>query len=299
MKKYIIILVCIPVALGGYFAYAKSKSNQKVSDSVDHAAMSHESADQSHRGYDVQLTSSVEDIRPGQPTKLAYKIVNDKGEVLKDFMVAHEKIMHLIVVRKDLQGFQHLHPEFNQSTGEFTTNITFPNDGPYRIYPDFTPTPENPQKLTVTVNKDINVGDLSKYKAQPVVAETVTTKSADGFNVDYYFGSTPRAGTQLDYGLTVSNPKVDEQVQLEPYLGAMGHGVIIKEGTLDFIHTHAEGMDMEGMDHMSASEHAGHQGEPDTMDFSTVFPEAGTYKIFTQFQVTGKVITTDYVIKVN
>ncbi len=90
-----------------------------------------------------------------------------------------------------------------------------------------------------------------------------------------------------------------EQVQLEPYLGAMGHGVILKAGSLDFIHAHASemenahGMSMDSMSNMN------HQGEPDTIDFSTTFPEPGIYRIFTQFQVEGKVITNSNTIRVN
>jgi hypothetical protein len=305
MKKYLqyIILGTIILIGGVYYAVSAQKGNNtQNTNTVDLAAMGHDTntpVAQSHRGYNLQLTSATESIKAGQSTKISYKITNDKGEVLKDYMVAHEKIMHFIIVRKDLQGFQHLHPDFNQSTGEFTVNVTFPTDGPYRIFPDFTPTPENPQKLTVTLNKDINVGDLTKYKPQALTIDTATSKTAGGFTIDYFIGSTPKTGAQLDYGLTVSDPKVDAQIQLEPYLGAMGHGVIIKEGTLEFIHTHASGMDMEGMEGMSAAEHAGHMPEPDTVDFSTKFSEAGTYKIFTQFQVKGKVVTSDYVIKVD
>jgi len=295
MKKYIPLIALAVLLFAGGIYYAVSAQKDNDQNTIKQPA----SADQSNRSYNLQLTSATDNIRPGQSTKISYKITNNRDEILKDFTIAHEKIMHFILVRKDLQGFQHLHPDFNQSTGEFSVNVTFPTDGPYRIFPDFTPTHENPQKLTVTLNQDINVGDLSKYKPQAVVAETVTTKSASEYDIDYYFGSTPRAGAQLDYGLTVSDPKANEQTQLEPYLGAMGHSVIIKEGSLDFIHTHAVGMDMAGMEGMSSAEHAGHMPEPDTVDFSATFPEEGVYKIFTQFQVRGKVVTSDYVIKVN
>lgn len=305
IKLIVVILASVLVAWSAYFGITTMKKNgaQTSPDMMNGGAMDHDmssmSTAQSHRGYDVEVTSDTSNIRPGQSAKISYKIVNDKKEVLKDFTVAHEKIMHFILVRKDLQNFQHLHPDFNQQTGEFTVSVTFPSDGPYRLFPDFTPTPENPQKLPVTVNFDLSVGDQSKYKAQPLTVDTATSKSSGGLSIDYFFGSTPRAGAQLDYGLTISDPSVDEQVQLETYLGAMGHGVIIKENTLDFIHTHATGMDMEMMEGMSASEHAGHVGEPDTINFSTTFPEPGRYKIFTQFQYKKNVFTTDYVIKVN
>lgn len=305
IKLVLVILASGLVAWGAYYTITtiKNDKSQNSMDMMNSGSMGHDmasmSTDQSHRGYDVQVTSDTRNIRPGQTTKISYKIVNDKKEVLKDFTVAHEKLMHFILVRKDLQNFQHLHPEFNQQTGEFTVNVNFPSDGPYRLFPDFTPTPENPQKLPVTVSYDVNVGDQTKYKAQPLTVDTATSKTSEGLTIDYYFGNTPQAGAQLDYGLTISDPKINEQVQLESYLGAMGHGVIIKENTLDFIHTHAAGMDMGAMEGMSAAEHAGHVGEPDTVDFSATFPEAGKYKIFTQFQVKGKVITSDYTVSVN
>lgn len=298
MKKYLpyIALAVIVVAGGIYYAVSAKKGAAPQNTSTEDLA--NQPVTQSHRSYDVQVTSDTSNIKPGQATKITYKIVNDKKEIVKDFTVAHEKLMHFILVRKDLQNFQHLHPDFNQQTGEFAVNVTFPTDGPYRLFPDFTPTPENPQKLPVTVSYDVNVGDGSKYKPQAVTPDTGIVKKAGIYSIDYYFPESPvKAQTQIDYSLSVGLP--DEVVTLEPYLGAMGHGVIIKEGTLDFIHTHAGGMDMGAMEGMTSAEHAGHQGEPDTMEFSTTFPEPGTYRIFTQFQHKGKITTTDYTLKVN
>lgn len=300
MKKYIpFIALALILLVGGVYYVSTNKSNAPENVNTVGQNNSGQPVAQSHRGYDVQVISDISNISPGQATKVTYKIMNDRKEVLKDFTVAHDKIMHFILVRKDLQNFQHLHPEFNQQTGEFSVNVTFPADGPYRLFPGFTPTLENPQKLPVTVNFDLNVGDQAKYKPQPLAVDTATSKSSGGLTIDYYFGNAPITGAQLDYGLTISDPSVDEQVQLETYLGAMGHSVIIKENTLDFIHTHAIGMEMEGMEGMTALEHAGHVGEPDTIDFSTTFTEPGKYRIFTQFQHKKRVFTTDYTIIVN
>lgn len=307
MKKYLphIVLSVIVVAGGIYYAVSANKGNAPTNNTAQDAGVtmdhgvSEQPVAQSHRSYDVQLTSNTGNIKPGQPTVITYKIVNNKKEVLKDFTIAHEKLMHFLLVRKDLQNFQHLHPNFNEQIGEFSINVTFPVDGPYRLFPDFTPTPENPQKLPVTLTYDVNVGDQSKYTPQTVSVDTAAKKSVGGYTVNFYIPDALKSQTQTDYSLVVEQP--NEPVTLESYLGAMGHGVIIKEGTLDFIHTHAGGMDMENMENMDmgSMEHMGHQGEPDTMDFSTTFPESGTYKIFTQFQVKGKVYTTDHVVKVD
>ncbi len=303
MKTYLLYLVLavLFIAGGAYYMISAKKDTTSVTDNTtqEHAGghVSDTSSDaQSQRGYNVQVTSNTDNMQSGRPIKLSYKIVNNKGEVLKDFVIAHEKIMHFILVRKDLQNFQHLHPDFNQSTGEFSLNITFPTDGPYRLFPDFTPTPENPQKLPVTVKYDVTIGDINKYKPSSVTPDTSIVKSADEYRINYYLPETLKAQTQVSYSLTVEKTK--ELVELESYLGAMGHGVILKADTLDFIHTHAEAMDMEEMENTEGTGTMVHKGEPDTIEFSSAFPEPGIYKIFTQFQIKGKVITSDYAVKV-
>ena len=46
----------------------------------------------------------------GKPFELAFRIVDRRGQTVRDFDVEHTKRMHFIVVRRDMTGFQHLHP---------------------------------------------------------------------------------------------------------------------------------------------------------------------------------------------
>ena len=55
---------------------------------------------------------------------------------MRDFEVEHEKRMHLIVVRRDGQGFQHLHPELG-GDGVWRVGLTLPDAGAYRVFADF------------------------------------------------------------------------------------------------------------------------------------------------------------------
>lgn len=90
---------------------------------------------------------------------------------------------------------------------------------------------------------------------------------------------------------------------LENYLGAKGHSVIIRKKTLDYIHTYALNEDKGLEQAVHGGEHAAKQKEAFTqgnqIDFSITFPESGIYNIFTQFQHQGKIVTTDYVVNVN
>ena len=298
MNRFIIVTI-IAVALLGGAVYAYNFSKSRVPSTVGEGHNMEETntqpVAQSHRSYELEVTSDTTDIKPNQPVAISYKIKNDKGEILKNYAVTHEKIMHFILVRKDLQQFQHLHPEFNQSTGEFSVQATFPTDGTYRIFPDFTPGDENPMKLPVTLNQDINVGDPSKFTPQQVAMDSSPSKTVNGYAITYKLNpSQPMSQNEFTYTLSISRsgqPVTD----LEPYLGALGHSVILKEGTLDFIHTHAGEAASGSMNHgaMTTNNNSG----PD-ISFSTTFPEGGKYKLFTQFQHQGKIITTDYTIQV-
>ncbi|MCX6782803.1 MAG: hypothetical protein NTZ20_02280 [Candidatus Levybacteria bacterium] len=190
--------------------------------------------------------------------------------------------MHFIAVRKDLQYFQHLHPDYQDATGEFSVNVTFPTDGTYSLFPDFTPGINNPEKAPVTVYHDLNIGDLSKYKAQTVEVDSEAKKTFGEYQITYTFPSNVTKGEDINFSLNIAR-NGQSMTNLEPYLGALGHSVILKENTLDFIHTHAEELSSKGP----------------YIKFATTFPESGNYKIFTQFQHQRKVVTTYYVIKVN
>lgn len=293
------VLIIGFLVVGGVFVLSNRnmKSNNGESMNNEDSSSSNKPVDQSHRSYELELTAKVDSISPQNPTKISYKIKNDKGKVLKNYETVHEKIMHFIVVRRDLQNFQHIHPEFNKSSGEFAIDVSFPTDGPYRIFPDFTPADDNPQKLPVTVFADLNVGNIKNYKAQTVIADKQPNKIFGEYEVDYSLPVILEQQKEAQYNLMV-NKDGQPVTNLDTYLGALGHSVILKSETLDFLHTHALGgiaQEVSGMDH-------GMEGVDDSrgpgIKFSTTFPSPGTYKIFTQFQHQGKVITTDYVVQV-
>jgi hypothetical protein len=300
MNKFIVAtIIGVILFAGAVFSY-NFQGNKSSEMKQEHSAgdITTKPVAQSHRSYELEVTSNIEGIKPQQPVNFSFKVKDYKGEVIKSYEVAHEKIMHFIVVRKDLQQFQHIHPDFNQSTGEFNVQVTFPTDGTYRVFPDFTPGDENPSKLTVTLSKDINVGDLNKYTAQSATVDSTTTKTVDGYSITYKLNpSQPKAQSDFNFNLSVAQngkPVTD----LQTYLGALGHSVILREGTLDFIHAHAGEASSSGamMDHGNMMQNTSTKG-PD-INFSTSFPEPGIYKLFTQFQHKGKVVTTDYIINV-
>jgi hypothetical protein len=240
---------------------------------------------QSHRSYCIKSNASEMTYAPNSSARFAFSIVDDQGNTLKDFAITHTKPMHVIVVRKDLENFQHVHPEFDSNTGVFTiSDLTLPTDGQYRVFADFAPQggqmDPHGMPLVVTISQDIAVGNVANSRPQPL-GNNERVKSFAGYQVT--LSTSPQnlvAGEEstFTYTLTQGGAPVTD---LEEYLGALGHSVILREDTLDFIHAHP----IETSTNQNGK-----------VAFLVTLPAEGKYKAFTQFQKDGGVFTADYVV---
>ena len=290
IKQYLIpiILGAVVLVLIGLIVKEQTRFTTNTNHAEDVTMEDHGDphTTESTETYAVDLLSSPKDIKTGALTRITYKIKNDKEETVKNFQVVHESIMHLIVVRKDLQDFQHLHPTFNSATGEFTIDISFNKPGPYRLYADFTPATfeDNPESKPSVAVFDISIGDVKKYKAQVVSATQEQAQKVDGYDITYSVEPFESRTTQKDVTYTLNISKNGKPVTtLQPYLGEIGHSVLINAKTLEYYHTHA--------------------GTPTTdkkgpeIPFTAFLSESGTYKAFSQFKHDEKVITSEYVFE--
>ncbi len=240
------------------------------------------------RGYRIESNTQTTDYTPNRPAPYIFSAIDEQGNTVKDFATVHEKIMHVIVVRKDLANFQHVHPDFDAATGQFILpSLTFSADGLYRIFADFTPATGqvglDGQPPTVTAFEDVSVGNIANYEPQ-LLSETVLNRTFQGYGVQLVSLPTPivtERPTTLRFVITQNGRLVTD---LEKYLGALGHAVVLREGDLEFIHTHALDENV--------------TNQTGRVDFAVTFPTAATYKVFAQFQRQGEVITTDFVVNV-
>ena len=289
MKKYITVVL---IVLGiGFVAYSlTSKKNTASIDSSgsycsSDGTLTNTQSIQSHRSYCIQTLSDMSRVQASSSIAYSFKIIDDQGSTLKDFQMEHEKLLHLIVVRKDLHEFQHVHPTLDTTTGVFTlSGLTFPSSGAYRIFADFTPASAQidgkGQPMNVVSSVDLAVA--GSYSPQPI-GTTETTKTFDGYTVTLTTDpKAPLSGTDMLMFAISKNGK--PVIDLQDYLGALGHSVILKENTLEYIHTHAV--------ETPTSKQNG------TITFHVEFPSAGNYKVFMQFQDQGSVVTTNFVIAV-
>jgi hypothetical protein len=205
-------------------------------------------------------------------SELSFRVVGADGRTVRDFELEHEKRMHLIVVRRDTQGFQHLHPRMDRD-GRWSTRITVPEAGSYRVFADF-----QRNGGGTTLGADVAVDGPVNWRALPPVSSSTRTPS--GYDVQLAGGGSG-AGGESELEFTVSRD--GEAVHTEPYLGAGGHLVALREGDLGFLHTHP-------------AEHAdgSNSRHDDSVPFATEFPSAGRYRLFFQFKHEGRVHTAAF-----
>jgi hypothetical protein len=216
-----------------------------------------------NRGLALQLAQT--ELDRGRPSTLRFRIAGPDGRPVRDFAVEHEKRMHLIVVRRDGQGFQHLHPTMDAG-GTWSVPLTLAQAGAYRVFADF-----KHDDRAQTLAADLAVDGSADYQPLPAPATTATTQ--DGYEVSLDEQSV-RAGHEAELRFTVR--RGGNVVRTEPYLGAGGHLVALREGDLAYLHVHP-----------------GDEGG-DSVPFMTEFPSAGRYRLYLQFKHAGRVHTAEF-----
>jgi hypothetical protein len=219
----------------------------------------------------MTLSLARTELQRGQETELRLRILGRDGQPVRDFEVEHEKKMHLIIARRDLTGFQHLHPELG-GDGAWTTRVTIPEAGNYRVFADFKTGGRNE-----TLAADLAVDGSVDWKALPGASDTARTD--DGYEVRMDGASAAGRESELRFSVL----RHGKRVAVEPYLGAGGHLVALREGDLAYLHVHPSGHGAEAGD-----------GGTDAVAFSTEFPTDGRYRLFLQFKHEGKVHTAAF-----
>ena len=208
---------------------------------------------------------------PGRGEAWTLQVLDAKGMRITHFERDQTKLMHLIVVRDDFTGYQHLHPVLKPD-GDFVIPVTLPQPGRYRAIADFTA-----EGKRYPLGVDITVPG----KVTPVpLASPSSISSVDGYTVIFAHGAL-MAGReeQLTFAVVRNGKPVTD---LQPYLGAYGHLVALRKPELAYSHIHP----------------VAHDQQAGTITFDAEFPAAGTYGLFLQFRAEGVVNTAPFTVDV-
>ncbi|MBI3336055.1 hypothetical protein HYZ98_00630 [Candidatus Peregrinibacteria bacterium] len=203
-------------------------------------------------------------IQPHNETgaEIAFTIM-DGEQVFTDYGINHTKELHLLVVRDDVRHFSHIHPT-RDTAGIWHVPFIPEANGTYWIYADFVEKDGKPHTIRFERTYDGDTGPYGILKTT-----TKTKKLGELFvtlTVEPY-----QEGALFTYHIRDAYGNTPE---LQPYLGAMGHGILLSsEG--DLVHTHPS---LAG----------------DTLVFHIPIPTKDFYRIFTQFQIADEVQTVEF-----
>ena len=222
---------------------------------------------------DDELRLEVDDpvLAVGAVRSFSFRILDSGGEVVTDFDPEQGGVeLHLVVVGRDLSGFQHLHPEMAPD-GRWSTPLALASPGASRAFVDVTV-----GGRAHTLGVDLFAP--GNFTPQPLPPPSASA-SVDSYEVRFD-APDPIAGGQVELSFSVGSGGVPV-TDLKPYLGARGHLVGLRQGDLAYLHLHPE-----------------ESTEGDTIVFAGTFPSPGAYRLFLQFQHEGMVRTVPFTVEV-
>lgn len=270
MKRLMISLILLALVIFTTACSSSSSHSNHAGHDMDHME------DTEKMMVHMSWKLSTETLVPNQTSTLTIKVRGHDTPYIEDFDVIHEKKMHLIVVSKDLSYFAHLHPTY-AGKGKFTVALNVPQAGAYTMFADFKPT-GSAQVAERYVMTAVGTAPVAK----PLVADNTIVKEMAGKNVALAI-DTLQTGKEATLKFSFKDMLTGKPIKdLEQYLGAIGHVVIISEDTQKYLHVHPADDSEKGP----------------TATFMTTFDQPGLYKAWGQFQHNGEVFTVPFTLQI-
>jgi hypothetical protein len=196
------------------------------------------------------------------------------GTMVRRFAMVHSAPFHLIIVREGLGEFDHVHPEIDED-GMLSVEYRFPTGGQYILFGDFKPESGPPTIARAKIEV------AGKQPAEtPLVVNTPGEVIANGIHAQVTIDATS-SGQEQSIGLLLTDDTGKAVTDLEPYMGAMGHLVIISADGESFIHAHPSGI----------------SAIPGEVRFEAHITNHGRFKAWAQFQRNGQVQIVPFVFE--
>ena len=242
------------------------------------------------RDYSLDLATAPRAVRVGSPVRMTFTVRNPRnGERVTAFEEVHDKRYHLFVISQDMSDFQHLHPEMRPD-GSWELDVALGKPGYYRVISDFVPTGGSPQFIAHTLVTAEYVGTLLSQSAR-LEEDVAVAKTIDGIRA--VVSVEPAILVAGEYGhlqFTLTDEKTGQPIRdLQPYLGAFGHTLIMSEDMRDGVHSHPSPGPQ--------SDITRGFGGPE-VTFEGYLPRPGLYRAWTQFLRQGELTTFSFTFRV-
>ena len=252
----------------------------------------------------AQLATNPAELVANVPIMLSFTLRDNLGNPVRDLVLDHNRIEHVVIASQDFSVFAHIHtedlgpvtPEMLKAAA-FPVQYTFPKPGHYLVSVDYAE-----RGYIFSDQFYLNVGPSSTM-SPPQSDDFSLQRKVDGYEVTLKTSpATLKAGAPatLDYHVEKDGKPFTE---MTPYLAVPMHISIIRDDLMGFLHIHGLlPVSITGK-LLGESIHASHLLLPDKFgpdieatNFS--FPSAGIYHIFGEFNAAGKVVVTQFTVKV-
>ncbi len=228
-----------------------------------------------HHGNAYALAPEAALLAAEVGTEYRFRILQPDGAPLRSFAEVHDKQVHLIVVRRDLTGYWHLHPTAD-ADGAWTVLLPALEPGDHRVFADFSPTGSG-ESLTVSADLVVDGDGAARELPAPLA-----TFEIDGYEIDLTGALVPGEPSRLAFSVHRAGQPVTD---LQPYLGAYGHLVAVRAGDLAYVHVHPDGSPGDGV-----------TAPGPEVAFHAQVADAGTYRLFLDFQHGDTVRTAEFTL---
>ena len=244
--------------------------------------------DAAEAGLEVRL-HVPDTTRAGVPTTITATVVDvETGDPVRDLNRSHEAWMHLIATREDLGTFAHVHPEPTGRPGELQVEMTFPTAGDYIVNTEFR---QRGEMADVHQRQLVTVTGTSPTRV--TLAEGPRSTVVDGIRVELEGAAVAGGRSDLHFAFAdaVTGAPVED---LQPFLAAAGHVVVMKADGTTFAHEHAEVEDEDGRPVFAVP---GEKFGPE-LKVHAEFTTPGVYQLWGQFRLAdGDVLTAPFTVQ--
>ena len=236
-------------------------------------------------------------VTPGRPVTLSFTVVQPDGKPLMRYKTGtgpHTGV-HLIIVRDDLSYIIHEHPPVGPN-GLLRQTVTFPAPGPYKVLVDVYPDIPGGQP-NFQLYRTVNVAGSYHPKGLPAFQPDLTVDA-------YHFAMRGHPSLHAIQAQFINVQVTDSQGHkptFTPWFGALAHAIFFRQGSLDYFHTHICAPDAPNcgaLPGVASSRISGTSAAPGKLTIGVLLPEPGTWRLFLQMKLGGRIVTAPYTLRV-
>jgi hypothetical protein len=234
-------------------------------------------------------------VAAGRPTTMTFTVQLPNGGPLTSYKTGsgpHTGV-HLIIVRDDLAYIIHDHPPIGAG-GVLSQQVTFPAPGRYRVLVDVYPNIPGGQP-NFQLFRTVRVVGAYHPKALPAFG---ADQVVDGYHFDMQGHPALHAIQAAFVNVRVTDPH-GRKVAFVPWFGALAHAIFFHRGSLDYFHTHVCGAGAANCTSvLGGARVSGQATAPGKLTLGVLLPVSGTWRLFLQMKLHGRIITAPYTLEV-